>query len=169
MTEQNETKKFRVSRRQFLKISGATIGSVAAVLAFERLAFLQTADTIDNPLAFYPNHDWEKIYRDQYRTDYEFSFVCAPNDTHNCRLVASVRNGIITRIEQPYDVSGYTDLYGNEATATWHPRGCLKGLAYSRRVYSPARIKYPVVRKGWKAWAEDGFPRTSTGLPDKDN
>ncbi|MCH7746021.1 MAG: molybdopterin-dependent oxidoreductase, partial [Chloroflexi bacterium] len=168
MTKQNENKKFRVSRRQFLKISGVTIGSVAAVLAFERLAFLQTVDTIDNPLAFYPNHDWEKVYRDQYRTDYEFSFICAPNDTHNCRLVASVRNGIITRIEQPYDVSEYKDLYGNKATATWHPRGCLKGLAYSRRVYSPARIKYPVVRKGWKAWAEDGFPRTSTGLPDKD-
>lgn len=166
MDGNNNGLNFNISRRGFLKISGATVASVAAAMAFERMAFLQTIDTVDNPLAFYPNRGWEGIYRDQFRADFSFSFVCAPNDTHNCRLQAYVRNGIITRIEQPYDVSGYKDLHGNKATATWHPRGCLKGLAYSRRVYSPARIKYPVVRKGWQEWAEAGFPRTSTGLPD---
>ena len=128
------------------------------------MAFLQPIDEIDNPLAFYPNRDWETIYRDQLRADYSFSFVCAPNDTHNCRLNAFVRNGIITRIEQPYDVSEYRDLQGNKPTATWHPRGCLKGLAYSRRVYSPNRIKFPVVRKGWKQWRDDGFPREGTSI-----
>ena len=106
-------------------MGGAAIGAAALTSAFGRLAFLAPLEEIDNPLAFYPNTGWEKIYRDQYRTDYEFSFVCAPNDTHNCRLKAFVRNGIITRIEQAYDVSGYKDLDGNAATATWHPRGCL--------------------------------------------
>ncbi|MCH8062726.1 MAG: molybdopterin-dependent oxidoreductase [Chloroflexi bacterium] len=167
MSEQNGHREFKVSRRQFLKFSGATVAGVAAAMAFERMAFLQPIDEIDNPLIFYPNRDWETIYRDQLRADYSFSFVCAPNDTHNCRLNAFVRNGIITRIEQPYDVSEYRDLQGNKPTATWHPRGCLKGLAYSRRVYSPSRIKFPVVRKGWKQWKDDGFPRESNGLPDR--
>ena len=148
-------------------MGGAAIGAAALTSAFGRLAFLAPLEEIDNPLAFYPNTGWEKIYRDQYRTDYEFSFVCAPNDTHNCRLKAFVRNGIITRIEQAYDVSEYKDLDGNAATATWHPRGCLKGLAYARRVYSPNRIKHPVVRKGWKQWMDDGFPRLTDGLPDR--
>ena len=167
MTEQNDSQKFRVSRRQFLKMSGATVASVSVAMAMENVAFLQPIDSVDNPLAFYPNRDWESVYRDQLRADYSFSFVCAPNDTHNCRLHAFVRNGIITRIEQPYDVSSYADLHGNKATATWHPRGCLKGLAYGRRVYSAARVKHPVVRSGWKQWLDAGFPREANGLPDR--
>ncbi len=167
MSQQNGNGRFQVSRRDFLRIGGATVAATAATVALKRLAFLQSMDSIDNPLAFYPNRDWEDIYRDQYRTDYEFSWVCAPNDTHNCRMRAHVRNGVITRVEQAYDVSGYKDLYGNSATATWHPRGCLKGLAYARRVYSPNRIKHPVVRKGWKQWMDDGFPRLADGLPDR--
>ena len=167
MSELNGNGRFQVSRRDFLRIGGATVAATPATLALKRLAFLQPVDTIDNPLAFYPNRGWEDIYRDQYRIDYEFSWVCAPNDTHNCRMRAHVRNGVITRVEQAYDVSGYKDLYGNSATATWHPRGCLKGLAYARRVYSPNRIKHPVVRKGWKQWMDDGFPRLADGLPDR--
>ena len=107
MTEENGRKEFRLSRRGFLKLSGAAVAAVAASMAFDNLVFLQSIEDVDNPLAFYPNRDWESIYRDQFRADYDFSFVCAPNDTHNCRLRAFVRNGIITRIEQPYDVSEY--------------------------------------------------------------
>ncbi|MDP6273498.1 MAG: molybdopterin-dependent oxidoreductase [Dehalococcoidia bacterium] len=167
MTDHTGYENSRFSRRQFLKISGATLGAAAAVMSLEKTAFLQNVDEIENPLEFYPSRNWEHVYRDQYRTDYSFSFVCAPNDTHNCRLRAHVRNGVITRIEQAYDVSEYRDLDGNKATATWHPRGCLKGLAYARRVYSPNRIKTPVVRKGWKQWRDDGFPRLADGLPDR--
>lgn len=155
-----------ISRRNFLKLSGASAIALSAALATKRVAFLQPLVGIDNPLSFYPNRDWESIYRDQNRVDKVFSFVCAPNDTHNCRLNASVRNGVVTRIEQPYDVENYKDLDGNAATATWNPRGCLKGLAYSRRVYSPSRIKHPVIRKGWMDWADRGFPRQANGRPD---
>ena len=168
MAEQVGPARNGVSRRQFLKIGSAAIAGAAFALAMERVAFLQPLTDIVNPLLHYPNRDWEDIYRDQYRDDYTFSFVCAPNDTHNCRLRAAVRNGVITRIEQAYDVSEYKDMYGNKATATWHPRGCLKGLAYSRRVYSPNRIKYPVVRKGWKDWVDAGFPREEDGLPPRE-
>ncbi|MGR3309330.1 MAG: molybdopterin-dependent oxidoreductase [Candidatus Brocadiales bacterium] len=35
---------------------------------------------------------------------------------------------------------------------------CLKGFTYHRRVYGPYRIKGPIIRKGWKRWADAGFP-----------
>jgi nitrate reductase alpha subunit len=35
---------------------------------------------------------------------------------------------------------------------------CLKGYTMHRRVYGPYRLKYPLIRKGWKQWADDGFP-----------
>ena len=156
-----------ISRRGFMKVGGAAAAAVVGGLIIDRVGFLRAQSTVDNPLTFYPNRDWESVYRDQHRVDRTFSWVCAPNDTHNCRLNASVRNGVITRIEQPYDISEYSDLYGNHATANWNPRGCLKGLAYSRRVYSPSRIKGPVVRKGWKDWADAGFPRGADGVVDR--
>jgi MoaA/NifB/PqqE/SkfB family radical SAM enzyme len=70
MTDHNNGLNFNISRRGFLKISGATVASVAAAMAFERVAFLQSIDSVDNPLAFYPNRSWEAIYRDQFRSVY---------------------------------------------------------------------------------------------------
>ncbi|MFQ5854267.1 MAG: molybdopterin-dependent oxidoreductase [Anaerolineae bacterium] len=157
----------KFTRREFLKVGSAAVAGTALAGGVD-LAFLQPVSQIENPLAFYPNRDWETVYRDQYRHDYSFTFVCAPNDTHNCRLRGFVRNGVLTRIEQPYDVAKYRDLYGNTATPTWNPRGCLKGLAYMRRVYSPFRVRYPMVRAGWKAWVEAGFPRGEDGLPSRE-
>jgi nitrate reductase alpha subunit len=54
-----------------------------------------------------PRARWEKIYRDQYRYDKTFSWVCSPNDTHACRCLAYTRNGVITRMGSQYD---YRDL-----------------------------------------------------------
>lgn len=129
------------------------------------LNLLDPIKDIENPLASYPSREWEIMYRDQYKVDTSFTFVCAPNDTHNCRLRAFVKNGIIVRIEQAYDVSEAEDIYGNKATPTWHPRGCLKGYCYIRRMYSASRIKYPTVRKQWLDWANNGFPRGEDGNP----
>jgi len=151
----------RISRREFLK-KAAAVSATAAVAsqidwAGMALRFLVPVD-VSNPLEYYPNRDWESIYRNQYRYDSSFTFVCAPNDTHNCRLRAYVRNSIIVRVEQAYDVADYTDLQGNKANAIWHPRGCLKGYTIMRRIYGPYRIKYPMIRTGWKKWVEDNFP-----------
>lgn len=145
----------KITRRDFLKLSGmAALG--AAVTQFE-FKLLEPVDVL-NPLAFYPQRDWETIYRNQYHYDSSFTFVCSPNDTHACRLRAFVRNGIILRAETNYDVGQYGDLYGNKATAHWHPRGCKKGQTFHRRLYGPHRLKGPLMRKGWQAWADDGFP-----------
>jgi nitrate reductase / nitrite oxidoreductase, alpha subunit len=144
-----------LSRRAFLKLSGMAALSAAMV----RPEFsLLTPVNVDNPLAAYPSRDWEKVYRNQYSYDSSFTYVCSPNDTHACRMRAFVRNGIILRSETNYDVERYADLYGNKATAHWHPRGCKKGQTFHRRIYGPHRLRGPLMRKGWKEWADDGFP-----------
>ncbi|HSL27140.1 MAG TPA: molybdopterin-dependent oxidoreductase, partial [Acidimicrobiia bacterium] len=114
-----------------------------------------------NPLLTYPNRDWERIYRDQYAYDESHTVICAPNDTHMCRLRAFVRNGVVTRLEQNYDGGNYGDPQGNRSTVHWNPRGCLKGYTLHRRLYGPYRLRYPMIRAGWKAWADDGFPSLS--------
>jgi len=143
------------SRRAFLKLSGAA----ALTLAFTQpeLRLLQPIN-VDNPLAAYPDRGWEQIYHNQYGYDTSFTYVCSPNDTHACRLRAFLRNGIILRSEQNYDVGRYADLDGNTATPHWNPRGCKKGQTFHRRIYGPHRLKGPLMRKGWQAWADAGFP-----------
>jgi len=148
-----------VSRRAFL----GALGTGAAVLAspVDVLGALMLAEGVENPLDHYPNRGWERLYRDQYAYDRTFTWICAPNDTHMCRLRAFVRNGVILRSEQNYDHDRCGDLYGNRATVAWNPRGCPKGYTFQRRVYGPFRLKGPVLREGWKRWADDGFPSLS--------
>ena len=153
-----------LSRRDFLKLTGASAIALAATeLEWRLLAPI----SVDNPLAAYPDRDWETIYRDQYRYDSSFTYVCSPNDTHACRLRAFVRNGIILRSEQNYDVGRYADLYGNTATPHWSPRGCKKGQTFHRRIYGPHRLRGPLMRKGWQQWADDGFPELTADLKAK--
>ncbi|MBI4352683.1 MAG: molybdopterin-dependent oxidoreductase [Candidatus Omnitrophica bacterium] len=147
-----------VTRREFLKISGAVAGAALASKKLPSLWGLEPVQEIQNPLEYYPNRDWEKIYRDQYRYDSTFSWVCSPNDTHACRAKAYVRNGIVVRMGSQYDYETYGDVYGNKATPNWNPRQCEKGLTFHRLAYGPYRLKYPIIRKGWREWADAGFP-----------
>ena len=153
------------SRRDFIKRSGL-VGAGIAAAQMMPLRFLQAQEIPDigNPLAAYPNREWEKLYRNQYAYDHEFSWVCAPNDTHNCRITAHVRNGVIVRLGEDYNVARYSDLYGNHATANWGNRHCAKGYTFHRILYGPYRLKHPIVRKGWKRWADAGFPQLTKEL-----
>ncbi len=148
-----------LSRRRFLALLSA--GAAAVIAPPRLLGALAPIPEIENPLEHYPQRDWEKIYLDQYRYDRTFTWVCAPNDTHMCRMRAFVRNGVMIRSEQNYDHDKCGDLYGNKATSAWNPRGCPKGFTFQRRVYGPYRLKGPVIRQGWKEWADDGFPSLS--------
>ncbi|MGQ9629031.1 MAG: molybdopterin-dependent oxidoreductase [bacterium] len=153
----------KITRREFL---GASLASVAGLALNEPLlAALKFIPEIDNPLELYPGREWERIYRDQFKYDSTFHFLCAPNDTHNCLLKAYVKNGIITRIGPSYGYGKAEDVYGNRASSRWEPRLCNKGLALNRRIYGPRRVKYPVVREGFKRWVEAGFPRGADGRP----
>src|SRR3989304_2093972 len=158
----------RISRRRFLTLAGAA-GFTMALSPGELLAQYRYLGpvSVKNPLADYPNRDWERIYRDIFRHDKTFVFMCCPNDTHNCLLNAFVKNNIVVRIEPTYGYGKATDLYGNRASHRWDPRICQKGLALLRRVYGDRRVKAPMVRRGYKEWVEEGFPRDAqTGKPD---
>lgn len=149
----------RHSRRRFLQLAGAGIGTAivpkAAMADYRYLAPVN----VENPLATYPNRDWERIYRDIYRTDTRFTFLCCPNDTHNCLLNAHVKNNVVVRIEPSYGYAKAQDLYGNKSSSRWDPRCCQKGLVLARRFYGDRRVNGAFLRKGFKEWVDKGFPR----------
>lgn len=154
--------RFSNSRRRFLRNTGAAslaaIVTPSEVFAQHQYRYLEPV-SIENPLIDYPNRDWESIYRDIYRCDKNFVFMCCPNDTHNCLLNAYVKNNVVVRIEPTFGYGKATDLYGNGASHRWDPRCCQKGLVLGRRVYGDRRINGARLRKGFKEWVDRGFPR----------
>jgi nitrate reductase alpha subunit len=148
--------KSTTTRREALKIGGSVF---ASLLFSGNPTLLSAMDTVGNLFDYYPSRTWEKVYRDHYSYDSTFNFLCVPNDTHNCRLTAFVRDGVALRVEQAYDMAGVADLYGNKVSAAWGPRGCLKGYSLVQRIYGAHRHKFPTIRKGWLEWARAGFPR----------
>lgn len=156
------------NRRQFLRTTLITSVGTAVLSQFHLESFAGTFNhfdptDIENPLAKYPNRGWEKVYRDLWKYDEEFTFLCAPNDTHNCLLKAHVKNGSMIRIAPSFGFSNAKDLQGNQATARWEPRCCQKGLALTRRFYGDRRVKYPVIREGYLKWIMRGMPREKDG------
>jgi len=150
-----------LTRRAFLEAAaaagfGAFVASATGAWAL---------DALDNPLARYPDRDWEKVYRDLWKYDSTFTFLCAPNDTHNCILNAYVRSGVITRIGPTMRYGEAVDLDGNASSHRWDPRICQKGLALTRRFYGDRRLRHCMVRAGYKRWVEAGFPRGTDGRP----
>ena len=163
MSEQNFG---TMNRRAFLRWMGVGAGTTVLKMGLP-LNLLASAVPDQNPLAGSVNRNWEKIYRDQYKYDSWFDWVCSPNDTHACRVRTYVRNGIVTRMGSTYDYQNYSDIYGNHATNNWNPRQCAKGYTFHRVIYGPYRLKHPIVRKGWKAWADAGFPELTPELKAK--
>lgn len=149
-----------LSRRRFLQMaSAAGFGAMVSPSdLFAQYSYLSPV-AVPNPLEAYPNRDWERMYRDIYRTDKSFVFMCCPNDTHNCLLNAFVKNNVVVRIEPTYGYGKAQDLYGNQASHRWDPRCCQKGLVLARRFYGDRRINGAFLRKGFKEWVDKDFPR----------
>lgn len=174
---QNGSKKddapYTITRRKFLLLIPPAVAGFLANMYIPKsilsLQALQPIDTSINPLETYPNRGWEEVYRDIYTPDYTFHYLCAPNCTHGCLLKAAVKNGVIRYVDPSFGYNSATDLYGNRASARWDPRICVSGLSYVRRFYSDRRVKKPLVRVGFKAWVEAGFPRDpETGAPPRE-
>ncbi len=164
-----------LSRRRLLEraVALGAGGMVADLLAPARYlaaagAAQAGAVAVANPLTRYPERGWESVYRDLFAEDDSFVFTCAPNDTHNCLLRAHTKNGVIVRISPTYGYGRATDLEGNQASHRWDPRTCQKGLILARRFYGDRRVKAPMVRAGFKEWADAGFPRDDDGRPRMD-
>src|SRR5688572_15272279 len=149
-----------MDRRRFLQLAAmAGLGAAASPAElFAQQRFLAPVK-VTNPFDEYPNRDWERLYRDIFRHDRTFTFLCAPNDTHNCLLKGFVKNNVLVRIEPTYGYGKATDLSGHRASPRWDPRCCQKGLVLGRRLYGDRRVKGAYVRKGFKTWVESGFPR----------
>ena len=156
--------KREITRRDFLEMASAAGFGALAASANNAWGL----DAVSNPLATYPDRDWERVYRDLWKYDSTFTFLCAPNDTHNCLMNAYIRSGVITRIGPTMRYGEATDLDGNKASHRWDPRCCQKGLALTRRFYGDRRINQCMVRVGFKRWYEDGFPRGDDGSPPKE-
>ena len=100
-----------LTRRTLLTGAGGVAAAGAAAAATSAFAAepsllgksLVPAMRVDNPLEYYPDRTWEKVYLDQYAYDRSFTFICSPNDTHGCRVRAFVRNEVVTRVEQDYE------------------------------------------------------------------
>lgn len=153
-----------IDRRQFL-VAAESAGFAALLASATRAWGLQAPE---NPLASYPDRSWERVYRDLFAYDSTFHFLCAPNDTHNCLIKSFVRSGVVTRLGPSMRYGEATDLDGKQTTHRWDPRICQKGLALTRRFYGDRRVRHCMVRKGFKAWHDAGFPRTENGLPPKE-
>jgi len=150
-----------INRRKFLEaVAAAGFGALAA-----SGSKAWGLEAVSNPLAVYPDRDWERVYRDLWKEDSQFTFTCAPNDTHNCLLRAHIRSGVITRIGPSMRYGEATDVDGNAVSHRWDPRVCQKGLALTRRFYGDRRVNQCMVRAGFKKWHDAGFPRQSNGLP----
>ncbi|MDT8702077.1 molybdopterin-dependent oxidoreductase [Kluyvera ascorbata] len=107
-----------LNRRSFLK-GLATLGAVTTLpggLLTSRCAQAQP------PIPFKP--ETYKIFRN----------ACPRNCYDTCSLKTWVKDGVITYVEG-----------AKESTYT-HGQPCVKGLTYPRRVYSPDRIKYPMIQ-----------------------
>ncbi len=154
-----------ISRRKFIKCAAG--GLVLSAISGNAMAMraLQSAVDITNPLKYYPVRDWEKVYRDIYKPDSSYTFMCTPNCTHNCYLKAYVKNDVVVRIGPTQNYHKGTDLYGTKASQRWDPRHCNKGIMLGRRFYGDRRVKGAMIRKGFLEWYNKGFPRDANGLP----
>ncbi|CAN5465489.1 hypothetical protein BH10ACT2_BH10ACT2_04700 [soil metagenome] len=159
-----------LSRRELLAagpavLMGVLAGTNGTAQLAGQLTMLSPIEPIDNPLAAYPNRDWETVYRDLYTPDSTYHYLCAPNDTHGCLLRASVKNGVAIYADPSFGYHKASDLYGNKASNRWDPRACVSGLSYVRRMYSDRRVKGCYVRAGFMRWFEAGMPREADGQP----
>ncbi len=134
----------RVSRRGFL----CTAAAGAAALALpgcrksEKPVLTAFAGEFD-PLRTYPYRGWEDFYRKMWTWDKVVRSTHSANCTGSCSWKVYVRNGVMVREEQAADYPRISaDL------PDYNPRGCQKGGCFVEYVYSPQRLRFPLIRTG---------------------
>ncbi|WP_173979205.1 molybdopterin-dependent oxidoreductase [Magnetospirillum sp. UT-4] len=127
----------RQSRRNFLKAAGAaSVGvGLAGPFSFRTLA-------ATDPGKAYDYTSWEQFHRDQWSWDRKTRGAHLVNCTGACPHFVYSKNGVILREEQSKDAPMLNGV------PEQNPRGCNKGECGTDYVYSPTRLKYPLIRVG---------------------
>ncbi len=84
---------------------------------------------------------WEEFYRNRFQHDRIVRSTHGVNCTGGCSWQIHVKDGIVVWETQQLD---YPLL--DDTLPPYEPRGCQRGISYSWYLYSPLRIKYPLVR-----------------------
>jgi nitrate reductase alpha subunit len=84
---------------------------------------------------------WEEFYRNRFQHDKIYRSTHGVNCTGGCSWQIHVKEGIVVWETQQVD---YPLLEGN--LPPYEPRGCQRGISFSWYLYSPLRIKYPLIR-----------------------
>ncbi|HQF42838.1 MAG TPA: nitrate reductase subunit alpha, partial [Ignavibacteriaceae bacterium] len=84
---------------------------------------------------------WEEFYRNRFQHDRIVRSTHGVNCTGGCSWQVHVKDGIVVWETQQID---YPLLEGS--LPPYEPRGCQRGISFSWYLYSPLRIKYPLIR-----------------------
>lgn len=84
---------------------------------------------------------WEEFYRNRFQHDRIVRSTHGVNCTGGCSWQIHVKDGIVVWETQQID---YPLL--ENSLPPYEPRGCQRGISYSWYLYSPLRIKYPLIR-----------------------
>lgn len=84
---------------------------------------------------------WEEFYRNRFQHDRIVRSTHGVNCTGGCSWQIHVKDGIVVWETQQLD---YPLL--ESSLPPYEPRGCQRGISFSWYLYSPIRIKYPLIR-----------------------
>lgn len=84
---------------------------------------------------------WEEFYRNRWQYDKVVRSTHGVNCTGGCSWNIHVKDGIVVWETQALD---YPLL--ENSLPPYEPRGCQRGISYSWYLYSPIRVKYPLMR-----------------------
>ena len=84
---------------------------------------------------------WEEFYRNRWQYDKVVRSTHGVNCTGGCSWAIHVKDGIVVWEMQQLDYPQF-----NKEVPPYEPRGCQRGISYSWYLYSPIRVKYPIIR-----------------------
>lgn len=113
-------KKLTCSRRSFIKGTAAT--TVALGTAGSLFSINQSS--------------FKTALAQEIQENKVFQNACPRNCYDTCSILSTVKDGILAKVD------------GNPDNTYTRGRLCVKGYSYTRSVYSPDRIKYPMKQKG---------------------
>jgi nitrate reductase alpha subunit len=107
------------------------------------LFFKKTVADFSNGHGIVTNEDrkWEDSYRSRWQHDKVVRSTHGVNCTGGCSWKIFVKNGLVSFEMQQTDYPRTRDDMPNH-----EPRGCQRGASFSWYLYSPHRVKFPLIR-----------------------